>query len=405
MITPVRQKNRVLVIGGGIAGTVLALALDKAGFRPVVFEAHEASADGVGVFLSLAPNGIEALRAVDLDATTFGGFPTPRIALRLGTGRLLTEFDNGPSTAASSATAIKRSDLYSALRDAATRRGIEVVYGKRLVDAENVDGIVVARFEDGSEMRGHVLVGADGVHSRVRELIDPAAPRARYVGLLNTGGYARGVRVEGEPGTMQMFFGKRCFFSYVPAPGGEVWWFANPAVKKEPARSELRLVTPEAWRSTLIDLFRDDDSPAAALIDHTPVIQTGWPTYDFPKVPTWHRGRMLVIGDAAHAASPASGQGASMAIEDAVVLSQCLRDLPSVEAAFATYERLRRNRVERVVAAGKKNGNGKTPGLFGRVARDLALRMIFRGGKRPGTLDALNWLYDYRVNWDDRVAA
>lgn len=391
-------KSRAIVVGGGIAGTVAALALQKAGFAPQVFEAHAASADGVGSFLTLAVNGIEALRAVDLDASTFGGFETPRIALRLASGRLLTEFDMGPvARGRPQCLSLRRSDLYSALRRAAESRGISQAYGKRLVSAEPLPSGVVARFADGTEAHGDLLVGADGVHSRVRECIDARAPRARYIGLLNTGGYARGVQVDGAAGTMQMYFGKRCFFAYVPHPNGEVWWFANPAEAKEPRRDALASVTAEEWRARLLSLFADDDSPAVALVNATPSIQVGWPSYDFPRVPTWHRGRMLVIGDAAHAASPSSGQGASMAIEDAVVLSRCLRDGASIEAGFAAYEAERRARVERVVAQGKRNGSAKTPNLLGRWARDLALRVVFRGGKRPGGVDELGWLYDYDV--------
>ena len=89
-------------------------------------------------------------------------------------------------------------------------------------------------------------------------------------------------------------------------------------------------------------------------------------TYDLGHVPVWHRGRLLVIGDAAHAPSPSSGQGASMALEDAVELARCLRDLPSVEEAFAAYDAVRRTRVEKVVAAGARSSSSKTPGPVGR---------------------------------------
>jgi 2-polyprenyl-6-methoxyphenol hydroxylase-like FAD-dependent oxidoreductase len=123
----------------------------------------------------------------------------------------------------------------------------------------------------------------------------------------------------------------------------------------------------------------------------------GWPTYDFPTVRTWHNDRMIIIGDAAHAASASSGQGASMAIEDAVVLAKCLRDEPRVQDAFARYEQLRR---ERIVAQGKKNGDGKTPGLFGRVVRDLVLRLMF-SSERSGATKAMDWIFDHRLDWHD----
>ena len=110
---------------------------------------------------------------------------------------------------------------------------------------------------------------------------------------------------------------------------------------------------------------------------------------------------MVIIGDAAHAASPSSGQGASMAIEDAIVLAQCLRDVPAIDEALATYEGLRRGRVEKIVAQGKRNGTGKTPGPFGRAMRDLVLRIVFSGTR---TSDPMAWIHDHRIDWESPVA-
>jgi 2-polyprenyl-6-methoxyphenol hydroxylase-like FAD-dependent oxidoreductase len=396
---------RALIAGGGIAGTVAAMALQKAGIEPVIFEAFAYGAEGVGAFLTLAVNGIEALGVLDVDVARVGGFETPRIALRLGSGQLLAELASGPDRPQGPVTrTLRRSELYGALRDEAHRRGIAIEYGKRLVGADTLSTSgVLARFADGSEAQGDVLVGADGLHSRVRSLIDPQAPRARYVGLLNAGGYADGLNVPGQPGTMQMFFGKRCFFCYVPVTGGEVWWFANPARSREPTKADLAAITEAQWRAELRQLFVADETPALEIIDSTPTITSGWATYDFPTVPHWHRDRMIIIGDAAHAASPSSGQGASMAIEDGIVLATCLRDEPTVAGAFTAYEKRRRVRVERVVAQGRSNGFGKTPGLFGRVLRDLALRVVFR---RPAAVArSMEWVFDHRIDWDRDLIA
>jgi 2-polyprenyl-6-methoxyphenol hydroxylase-like FAD-dependent oxidoreductase len=109
---------------------------------------------------------------------------------------------------------------------------------------------------------------------------------------------------------------------------------------------------------------------------------------------------MVIVGDAAHAPSPTSGQGASMATEDAVVLAQCLRDLPGVPQALAAYERLRRRRVERIVAQGARTGSAKTPGPVGRVVRDLALPLVFRF---LATERSRAWIYDHHIDWDAPV--
>jgi 2-polyprenyl-6-methoxyphenol hydroxylase-like FAD-dependent oxidoreductase len=274
-------------------------------------------------------------------------------------------------------------------------------YGKRLSSARRLaSGRVLAEFADGTRAEGDMLVGADGLHSALRPILDPRAPRARYVGLLNTGGFARGVRVTpGEAGTMYMVFGRRCFFGYMVAPNDEIWWFANPDLPREPSPEELAAITPDTWRRRLRELFADDKMPAREIIGATDRIPPAWPTYDFAHVPTWHRDGMVIIGDAAHAASPSSGQGASMAIEDAVTLARCVRDASGVDTALAQYESLRRERVEKVVRQGRRNGSGKTPGPLGRRLRDLALRMMFSRLDRSSLDRQSAWLFDHHIAW------
>ena len=96
-----------------------------------------------------------------------------------------------------------------------------------------------ARFADASLDEGDLLIGCDGVHSTVRELIDPRAPKPAYSGLLTTGGYVQGVPVDTEPGSYEMIFGKRAFFGYALAPDRSVWWFANVPRIDEPTRAAL----------------------------------------------------------------------------------------------------------------------------------------------------------------------
>lgn len=386
-----------MIIGGGIAGPVAAMALRQVGVDAVLYEAYDRGADGVGAFLTLAINGISALKVLELDRLVLAlGMDTPRMQMRSGSGKVLAEFHRPSRT-------VKRAELYTALRDEAVRRGVRIEYGKRLTDAELTGDRVVARFADGTSAEGLFLVGADGLRSRVREIIDPQAPKARHVGLLNTGGFARGVDGEslGKTGTAYFMFGRRCFFGHLIHPSGEVWWFANPPSPKEPTPAELAAISQEEWRGRLLGLFDGDAGPACDLIRRTEHIFAGWNTYDFPTVPTWRRGRMLIIGDAAHAASPSSGQGASMAIEDAVVLAQCVRDQPGPEAAFALYESLRRERVEKIVAQGRRNGSGKAPGPIGRVVRDLVLPIVLKSLEKR---DVQRWIFDYRIDWSAKVA-
>jgi FAD-dependent urate hydroxylase len=391
------MTKTAIVAGGGIAGTVAALALQRAGLTPVVHEAHPRGADERGAFVTVAVNGLEALRALGLDPARVlaAGFPTPALELRNSAGKRLAELPlGGPLADGVSTTTIRRADLYVALRAAAERRGITIAYGKRLTTATtDVDG-VTAGFEDGSTVRGDLLVGADGLHSRTRKVLDPAAPEPRYLGLLNAGGFTAGpVAGAPEPGVMQMAFGRRAFFGWASAPDGSVWWFANPPAKQPVEPGEW---TQARWKAHLLELFADDQIPATALIGASDEIVGPWNTWDFPRVPVWRNDRMVLVGDAAHAVSPSSGQGASMAIEDAVTLGRCLVAIPEIPAAFAEYERLRRGRVEKVVAYGRRSGSTKTAGPVGAALRDALMPLVIRLVYRKG--DPQAWILDHRVD-------
>ncbi|MEU0505356.1 NAD(P)/FAD-dependent oxidoreductase [Nocardia sp. NPDC005998] len=391
--------RHALIIGGGLAGATTALALRKAGLESTIFEAHAESAEGVGGFLTVAVNGQHALNALGCGHVLEGGFDTPRMALYSGTGKRLAAFDYGPSLPNGVvACTISRPVLYGALRREALEAGIEIVHGKRLVEAEPGSAGVTAHFADGTDAHGDLLIGADGLRSRTRTVIDAAAPAARYTGLLNTGGYARGLSLDAAPGVLTFVFGRRGFFGYVVHPDNTVWWFANLTAPDEPAATELSTMD---IRARLNATFAHDRSPALDIVSHSPDMTTPFGTYDFPTVPTWHRDAMVIVGDAAHAASPSAGQGASMAFEDAVVLARALRDRPSIPGAFAAYEHQRRERVERVVAWGKKAGDGKAPGLFRRLLRDHVVFPLFvsRGADRT-TADPQAWMYEFPFTWD-----
>lgn len=400
-------RKKALIIGGGIAGPVTAMALQRAGIDPVVYEAYGTGAGlDAGAFLTVAVNGLDALRTLDAhEPVLAAGFPTRSIEFFSGPGRRLGEVPIGGTLPDGTVThTIRRADLYRVLHDEATRRGVPIEHNRRLVDAESKpDGGVVARFEDGTEAAGDLLIGADGIHSRTRRIIDPTTPEPRYTGLGNVGGFTRNASVDTRRGIYAMVFGKRAFFGYTVSPSGEIWWFANPPSARELTRSELAASTEE-WKRRLIDLFVDDATPAVEIIRATAGELAGTNQYDMPSVPIWHRGPMVIVGDAAHATSPSSGQGASMAIEDAVVLAKCLRDLPDLSRAFAAYEQLRRERVERVVAQGARSSSGKAAGPIVRVLRDLMLPVFLKRAAGSGQT-SLAWVYGYHVDWDEKVAA
>src|SRR5438132_2298130 len=345
-----------IIIGGGIAGPTTAMALQRVGIEPIVFEAYPRSTTEVGSYFTVTTNGLAALDVIDALPIALGiGFPTYQNVIWNERGQRLATLALGAALPDGTVSqTIKRARLSHALADEAIRRGVRVEFGKRLVDAGvSRDGRVRARFADGTSTDGDFLVGADGVHSLVRRLIDPGAPSGRYVGLTNFGGHTPNAGLPADPERWHLIFGKRAFFGYnLDAHGGAVWFANVPRDEISPA--ERASTTLDAWRAQLIELFADDAGPAVDLIERGQLELAGDNTYDLPHVPTWHTGPMIVIGDAAHAPSPSAGQGASMAIEDGVVLARCLGDYGSIPSAFEAYERLRRDRVERIVGAGAR---------------------------------------------------
>lgn len=434
--------THALIAGGGIAGAVTAMSLHRAGISSTVYEAYPAGADDVGAFLVLFHNGMEALRTIEahqpvLDAS----FPAQRVELLSHTGDSLGARPVSSARASGDRVllgprTLRRATLYRALRDEAARRGIAVEHGKRLVGAATEPGgRVHARFADGTRAEGDLLIGADGIHSVTRALIAPDAPAPRHTGQTTVCGYASDVPPEAAPppGTYRMIHGTRAFLGCTTAPSGEVWWFANTP-GPELSRERLATGTPEGrarWREHVAGLFAGDASPAADIVRATAEGIVASNAYDIARTPVWSRGSMVVLGDAAHAAAPNAAQGASMAIEDGVVLAKCLRDLPSPREAFRAYEGLRRERVEAVVARSARlndkvvpnrpdSGPGpRTPspsfpatsrpsspgsGSGSQEAQAADRADAAADGRNDGKADGgADWLLHYRVDWDTPV--
>jgi 2-polyprenyl-6-methoxyphenol hydroxylase-like FAD-dependent oxidoreductase len=336
-----------LVIGGGIAGPVTALALTRAGIQATVYEAHPSASDGVGAMLSLAPNGLNALQIIGGDKTVQAiGQPVPGVVMADGSGNQLAEFGGFPGLPATHALA--RADLFRALADHAKAEGVTIEYGKRLITAEETPDGVIATFADGTAATADVLIGADGIRSTIRTLIDPEAPGPEYGGVLSFGGYATGSGVQAEPGTMYFAFG-RTFIGYWRLPDDRICWFAGLPRTDPITSAQVGRTSSADWLGQLRELYAGH-VPGQSLLSHTDPqdLMVVGPMERMPSVPHWHRGRMVLVGDSVHAPSSSSGQGASLAIESAIELARCLRDLPTPAAAFTAYENLRRRRVEMI---------------------------------------------------------
>jgi FAD-dependent urate hydroxylase len=398
-------SRRALIVGGGIGGPVAAMALERAGIEATVYEAADAPSDYAGLFLNTATNGLDVLRTLDVDvAAAADGFPIPDMVMWSGAGKRLGAVANGirlPDGTVS--VALRRGLLQRVLREETERRGVKVELGKRLATYQvGGDGEVVARFTDGTEAEGSLLIGADGIHSATRRTMDPAAPQPTYTGLLSIGGYSHHTGVPPTPGTQHLVFGRRAFFGYLVRSSGETWWFANLPRPDEPSRAELAGTSTEEWKRRLLGLFAGDLDRISEIVRATHGEIGAYTVHDLATIPTWHRGPVALLGDAAHATSPNAGQGASLAMEDALVLAKCLRHRPDTGQALAAYERLRRERAEKVVAYSHRIGRSKTiSNPVGAWIRDLVLPFALKRFANP---EAHAWIYTHHVDWDEKVA-
>jgi 2-polyprenyl-6-methoxyphenol hydroxylase and related FAD-dependent oxidoreductases len=399
-MTGTDHARTALVIGGGIAGPIAAMALREAGIEASVHEAYDSTADGVGGGMTIAPNGQDALDAIGAgDIVRAIGTPVAAMGLRSWTGRDLARF--APPSRLPSLQFVWRAELYRAIYDEAERRSVPVHHGKRLTGTTDTGSGVTARFADGTHASADILIGADGIRSTVRSLIDPAAPQPNYGGLVCFGARMHRSGMPSTDGIMYMCFGKRAFFGYQVFDDSSAVWFANLPHRAPMTVAEAQAIGADAWMRTLRTVFADDRTPALEMISRTDAGQlliTG-PMENMRGVATWTRGRMTLIGDAAHAASSSSGQGASIAAESAVELARCLRDLP-YQQAFAAYERLRRPRVERIIKLGARTNSNKTAGPLGRALRDLMM---------PTAMKLINpekmaWQYDHHIDWNAKAA-
>lgn len=392
------KVRTAIVIGGGIAGPVAATALSKAGIDASVYEAYPRPSEGIGGALALEPNGLAALGVIGVDeAVRSVATPIARSVLSLG-GKPLGELPRLPGLLPRHV--VERGDLHRVLTERAKAVGVRFEHGKRLLRVDEHGAGVTAHFADDTAASADILIGADGVRSTVRALIDPAAPRAAYTGLLGFGA-AVDAGLDLEPGTMTFAFGRRAYYLYWRTRDGRTAWGANLPSARPLTLTEARAIPAETWLETLRAAYAGD-VPGARLAECTTAetLQVVGALHIMPPVPRWHRDRMVLIGDAVHAPSNSTGQGASLAIESAVQLARCLRDLPTPEPAFRAYEALRRPRVEAIARRGAKINHAKAPGRVARVLMPLALPLMFKLVDLEKTLGAEQ---RYVIDWDSPV--
>jgi 2-polyprenyl-6-methoxyphenol hydroxylase-like FAD-dependent oxidoreductase len=391
-----RSPRKALVIGAGIAGPVAALFLKRAGIDAAVYEAWP-YATGIGGGLQIAPNGMHVLAELSLaeEMISRGAIAESFDFYAKSGSRIGSINRNMPARFGQPAVNMRRATLNEVLIDRAWCAGVELYFDKRLAAIEDrADRPIAATFTDGSTAEGDFLIGADGVHSLVRQHVVPNGPRPFDTGLLSFGGFVRRALLEDAciGPRIEATFGQAGFFGYgycSPDPEqGAMWWSTQPSNGVDAAT--FRAMDQRALRQRLRDFHAGWHDPIPQIIDAAENIMVT-DTLDVASLPTWSRGRTVLIGDAAHATSPHAGQGASIALEDALRLARLLGDGGELRETFAQFEAERRPRAERVVALARRNGNSKrefTP--TGAWIRDKMMKLLI-----PMTSKGMDWMYAY----------
>ena len=360
---------RVVVIGGGIGGLTAAIAFRMKGWDVSVHEATPGLRPiGKGIWVPI--NALQVLGRLGLaERVAKIGWPLKSIELRTASGTLLSTLDLTQPTAkyGYSAVSIHRSQLVEILRQA--RQPGVLRLGSQFTHFAHESTQVRAHFEDGSEETADLLVGADGIHSRVREQLFPGVA-LRYSGQTCFRGISEIALPDAIASTCREIWGGRNRFGFSAVGPRSVYWFAPQLA---PPRAEDSL---DSRMARLRDSYRSFPSPvpeilAAAKVEDT--VRTD--LFDFPPIPSWSNRNVVLLGDAAHAMTPNLGQGGAQAIEDAYVLAEQFAQPGSGADALSNYERIRMPKAKSIVNTAWRFGQiSHWQNPLARWGRDAAMR-------------------------------
>jgi 2-polyprenyl-6-methoxyphenol hydroxylase-like FAD-dependent oxidoreductase len=345
--------QRILVVGGGIGGLTTTVALRQAGFAVDVIEKNPAW-DVYGVGIIQPGNALRALHRLGLaEQAVAAGQPINGDAAWLGDGKVQLADNDWPPLVPGlpPGNGITRPRLHRILQDAVLGSGADVRTGVTLTGLDDRgDGVVVA-FTDGGTRDYDLVVGADGLYSQVREMVFGSEIKPKYTGQVcwryNL------PRIEGLD-KIWVYIGATGTAGFVPLAPDLMYMLT---IEKPPEGTPLRLPREgiaAVYRDRLAqfggavaehrDLIVDDDA-----VVYRPVENVVVPA-------PWHRGRTVLIGDAAHATSPHCGQGAAQAIEDGIVLSEELRAKDGLDEALDAYMARRYERCRFIVEGSEEIG-------------------------------------------------
>ena len=343
--------ERVIIIGGGIGGLSLALALQQRNIPVKIYEqARELREIGAGIILQ--PNGRKGLQSlsVDTDVAAVSSCMTMLHGCDYATGEIIASTPNAAigEKYGLPSLAVHRGDLHSVLlRKVLSNDPQAVVGGHKFVGLTQDANIVEVVFENGESDRASVVVGADGNGSAVRSSVFPGRP-VTFNGQV---AFRTVIPMHLVPPIVQelelaMYRGPGRYVLHYPLRGGQLMNLIGCGHTDE--------WEDEGWsipaaKEQFLDAYSDFAPHLLELID---AVEDGqlfkWGLYDREPLETWTSGRVAIMGDAAHPMTPFLGQGAAMAIEDAIVLARCLTAEDRLEDAFACYHGTRRDRGNNV---------------------------------------------------------
>ena len=347
---------RAIVIGAGIGGLATGIALRRAGVQVNVFE-RAGELNEVGAGISLWANALHALDKLGVGPAIAAASDAYEAAgLRSWDGRTIVNisFDDLQRALGVVCVIMHRAELQSVLLTALGRDALSL--GAHCEGVHQDSDGVEAQFADGRRVRGDLLIGADGLYSVVRSALHGRA-LPRYSGYTawravvtgERGGGPASIKLDmrGVPASESWGCGAR--FGIVPMSMNRVYWFATQSTAEGGRHANEK--------AALTDLFGRWHSPIPSLIEATPAVDIlRHDIYDRPVLRTWGAGRITLLGDAAHPMTPNLGQGACQALEDAVVLAQCLTGQPDVVAALRSYETRRIPRANSLVSRSRHVG-------------------------------------------------
>jgi salicylate hydroxylase/6-hydroxynicotinate 3-monooxygenase len=373
------KKLSIAIVGAGIGGLAAAATLRQIGADVQVYEQAPAFAR-VGAGIQMMPNSMKVLRRIGVEKKVRGTSFMPYSHLNRDghTGEVMRELPMPESLFGAPYLCMHRAELHKALAEAVP--GSIVHLNKKLVGLEQRAGQVTLVFADGTRAQADAVVGADGVHSVVRDIIiGPDAPihkgRIAYRAIFSSA-LLKGMDI-GSSRTKWWGPDRHIVIYYTNATRTELYFVTSVP---EPAE----WVTRESWSATgdvkeLRKAYEDFHADVRGVLDACPDCHK-WAILEREPLPRWSDARIVLLGDACHPMTPYMAQGGATAIEDAAVLARCLEQFAGedIEKAFRLYEEHRKPRTSRIQAISSANtwmkgGNEDTSWLYGYDAWNVPL--------------------------------